>query len=330
MVASMNPGSAAPPSNTFRIHRRAGALLLVVAMSGCTVEGVTPVESTLPPTTSVHSTTTVTTAVPTSTTTSTAPDPSPTTTTPTTCRPDPFAAPFPDALSTRYPGKKITAHVYDTRTGCMYSLNPSNRQPTASVFKVMVMAGTLLEAQEDNREVSDWELSQLTPMITQSTNPQVRSLWSAFGSSPWFRQQTEIFELDETTVTADGGSAWGRTLTSASDQVDLMRQVLLGEWGPLAADYRDEALALMTSVVPSQTWGVTAGVPSTWTVAQKNGFAGVTTNSVGWVDEPGPSDGYLVAILSTGWPNFTTGIPAVETVSFAIADALIDKVAGVE
>ncbi|HEY5889705.1 MAG TPA: serine hydrolase [Acidimicrobiia bacterium] len=326
----MNPGSAAPHNNTSRIHRRGATLLLAVAISACTAEGVTPVESTLPPTTSIHSTTPLTTSVPTSTTTSTAPNPSSTTTTPTTCRPDPFAAPFPDVLSTRYPGKKITARVYDARSGCMYSLNPSNRQPTASVFKVMVMAGTLLEAQEDNREVSDWELSQLTPMITQSTNPQVRSLWSSFGSSPWFRQQTEIFELDETTVTADGGSAWGRTLTSASDQVDLMRQVLLGEWGPLEAEYRNEALALMTAVVPEQTWGVTAGVPPTWTVAQKNGFAGVTTNSVGWVDEPGTSNGYVVAILSTGWPNFTTGIPAVEFVSSSIADAMIDKVAGVE
>jgi hypothetical protein len=198
------------------------------------------------------------------------------------------------------------------------------------VFKVMVMAGTLLEAQERGRELSEWELSQLTPMITRSTNPQVRRLWRSFGSSPWFRQQVGIFELDETRVTADRGSSWGRTLTSASDQVDLLRQVLLGEWGPLTEDYRAEALALMTSVVPEQTWGVTAGVPSSWGVAQKNGFAGATTNSVGWVDEPGPGNGYLVAILSTGWPSFSAGIPVVEYVSLAIADALIDRVPGAE
>jgi beta-lactamase class A len=86
----------------------------------------------------------------------------------------------------------------------------------------------------------------------------------------------------------------------------------------------------MTSVVPEQTWGVTAGVPSSWGVAQKNGFAGATTNSVGWVDEPGPGNGYLVAILSTGWPNFSAGIPVVEYVSLAIADALIDRVPGAE
>jgi beta-lactamase class A len=246
------------------------------------------------------------------------------------CRPDPFAEPFASSLSSQYPGKQITAHVYDTRTGCEYRLNSSNRQPTASVFKVMVMAGTLLEAQEQGRKLCAWELRQLTPMITRSTNPEVRQLWRSFGSSPWFRQQVEIFELDETRVTADAGSAWGRTLTSASDQVDLLRQVLLGEWGPLTEESRAEALALMTSVVPEQTWGVTAGVPSSWVVAQKNGFAGATTNSVGWANEPGPGNGYFVAILSTGWPNFSAGIPVVEHVSLTIANAMIDRVSGAE
>ena len=108
------------------------------------------------------------------------------------------------------------------------------------------------------------------------------------------------------------GPVWGRTTTSARDQVDLLRQVLLGQGGPLNSESRAIALNLMTSVVSSQTWGVTAGVPSGWTVAQKNGFAGIVINSVGWVDEPGSSQGYVVAILSQGWPDHPSGIAAVE------------------
>jgi beta-lactamase class A len=82
------------------------------------------------------------------------------------------------------------------------------------------------------------------------------------------------------------------------------------------------ALDLMTSVVASQTWGVTAGVPADWTVAQKNGFAGITINSVGWVDEPGDSPGYLVAILTRGWPDHPSGIAAVERINRWVAESM--------
>lgn len=235
-----------------------------------------------------------------------------------------FTSELAAQLARDYPRQRITAHVYDTRTGCSYSLNPGNRQNTASVFKVMVMAGTLLEAQTDGRAVTDWEMAQMVPMITESTNSEVRYLWSHFGGSPWFRSQRDIFGLTQTSVTADNGSAWGNTQTSARDQVNLLRQVLLGHWGPLDPAYRAVALDLMTSVVPSQTWGVSAGVPSGWTVALKNGFAGSVINSVGWVDEPGSSQGYVVAILSLGWPSHASGIQAVERVSRVVAGAMTD------
>jgi len=234
-----------------------------------------------------------------------------------------FTTEVREQLAKDYRGQRITAHVYDTRTGCSYSLNPGNRQNPASVFKVMVMAGTLLEAQNQGRPVTDWEMSQLIPMVTESTNPEVRNLWSHFGGSPWFQIQANTFGLSQTNVVGDAPeSIWGNTQTSARDQVNLLRQVLLGHSGPLQAEYRSVALDLMTSVVPSQTWGVTAGVPAGWRVAQKNGFAGVTTNSVGWVDEPGPSQGYVVAILTRGWSNWQAGIPAVERVSRIVAEAM--------
>jgi beta-lactamase class A len=165
-------------------------------------------------------------------------------------------------------------------------------------------------------------MGQLTPMITESANDPVRALWNHFGASPWFREQGQVFGLSQTNITADGGSSWGRTTTSARDQVQLLRQVLLGQSGPLNAASRAIAYDLMTSVVPSQTWGVTAGVPSGWTVAQKNGFAGIVINSVGWVDEPGSSQGYVVAILSQGWSTHAAGIAAVERVNRAIAEVM--------
>lgn len=270
--------------------------------------------STIAATTTSTRTPTTTTVAPTTTISKPAPN----------CRPDPFPSEFTDELAREYPWAQLTAHVYDTRTDCSYSLNPENRQRTASVFKIMVMAGTLLETQEDDRQVSDWELGQMTPMITRSTNPQVRALWRSFGAGSWFTKQTEIFAMNETQIEGeDGVTPWGRTHTSALDQVNLIRQVLLGHWGPLNAESRALSLDLMTSVVPSQTWGITAGVPETWMVAQKNGFAGPIINSAGWVDEPGEGEGYVVAILTEGWGSHAAGIAVVERIAEAINRAML-------
>jgi len=288
--------------------------MVVSACAGAPLSASSTTTAAVPATT-IATTTTFTTTPAEST--STVP-PTTTSSAPPRCRPDPFTE-IASTLASAYPGQLVTAHVRDLATGCEYSLNPGNRQRTASVFKVLVLAGTLLEAQRGGRDVSEWEMSQLVPMITESANSPVRSLWRSFGGSPWFERMREEFGLEETTITADGGSAWGLTSTSARDQVQLLRQVLIGEWGPIGSEYREIALALMSSVTPGQTWGITAGVPEEWPVAQKNGFAGITINSVGWVDEPGAGPGYLVAILSQGWPDHPSGIEAVEVVSRAIA-----------
>ena len=238
------------------------------------------------------------------------------------CDSDPFTERRVSDLERRYPGQSFTAYVYDTRTGCTHWMNPDTRLRTASVFKVMVMAGTLLEAQEEGRSVSSWEWGRLLPMITESANPPVRDLWRSFGASPWFTRQAEIFGLGQTDPVGDTQTGWGRTTTSAKDQGDLIRQVLLGDWGPLEEAYRDRAWGLMTSVVPSQTWGITAGVPSDWTVAQKNGFAGHIANSVGFVRAPGSDEGYVVVILSNWWSDWSRGVPAVEEIAAWVSSEL--------
>ena len=231
------------------------------------------------------------------------------------CPESPFTARRVTDLEDRYSGQSFTAYAYDTRTGCAYWMNPEARLRTASVFKVLVMAGTLLEAQRDGRSLSSWERSQLEPMITESANNPVRALWRSFGASPWFRNQADVFGLEQTNPVGDTQSVWGRTTTSAKDQGDLIRQVLLGDWGPLEPEYREAAWELMTSVVSSQTWGITAGVPDDWTVAHKNGFAGHIANSVGFVQEPGSQEGYVIAVLSNGWSSWQRGVDAVEEIA---------------
>ncbi len=238
------------------------------------------------------------------------------------CPPDPFTAARERSLAKRFPSQSFAAYAFDTRTGCAYSMFPGARLRTASVFKVMVMAGTLLEAQSDGRGVSGWELGQMRPMITKSANDPVRALWNHFGGSPWFRQQAKLFGLGQTSTVGDRESGWGRTTTSAKDQGDLIRQVLLGDWGPLEPAYRDVAWDLMTSVVADQRWGVTSGVPDGWMVAQKNGFAGGVTNSVGFVRRPDGEEGYVIAVLSNGWSSWPRGVPTVNEIAGWVSESL--------
>lgn len=120
----------------------------------------------------------------------------------------------------------------------------------------------------------------------------------------------------------DHSPGWGRTTTSAYDQGRLLGRVLLGEGDLIEPSFRREALELMTSVVSSQTWGVTEGVPEGWTVAQKNGFAGQTTNSVGVVYDGEMRAAYIVVVLSHGWSAWQQGVPAVERIASWVSSIL--------
>jgi len=74
----------------------------------------------------------------------------------------------------------------------------------------------------------------------------------------------------------------------------------------------------MAHVVPSQSWGVSAGVAATATVQLKNGWLPLAAgswqvNSIGRVSGSGRD--YQIAVLSTGAPTEGYGIATIEGVS---------------
>lgn len=50
-------------------------------------------------------------------------------------------------------------------------------------------------------------------------------------------------------------------------------------------------------------------------MAQKNGFAGHIANSVGFVQEPGSEEGYVVTVLTNWWSYWENGVPVVEEIA---------------
>jgi hypothetical protein len=186
---------------------------------------------------------------------------------------------------------------------------------TASVFKVEVLAGVLHRAQEEGRDLTEWEASRVRPMIAESADPPTNDLFTSLGGVAGANRLHGLFGLAETSTPS---GTWGLTSTTARDQLHLLEQVLV-RGGPLDDRSRQRAWDEMAGVVPAQRWGITEAVPAGWPVALKNGFAGSRCcgwrlNSVGKVGQE-----WLVAVLTDGWPSEAAGIEANRFVNRAIA-----------
>lgn len=208
--------------------------------------------------------------------------------------------------------------MLDLRDGCEHHLNPGLRITTASVFKVEVMAGVLLRAQEERRAVSEWESALIGPMISESADAPTNQLFTSLGGVAGANRLHERFGLGETTTPS---GTWGLTSTTARDQLHLLEQVLV-RGGPLDDAARQRAWDEMAAVVPEQRWGITEAVPAGWPVGLKNGFAGSACcrwrlNSVGKVRED-----WLVAVLTDGWSTREAGIEGNRFVNAAVATRL--------
>ena len=92
-----------------------------------------------------------------------------------------FSSAFAQDLAQRYPGIKVTAAVYDTRTGCWHHLHQGLQVTTASVIKAQVLGAVLLQAQDAGRGLTAWERSQIGPMIRYSFNPETSNLYGHVG-----------------------------------------------------------------------------------------------------------------------------------------------------
>ncbi len=236
--------------------------------------------------------------------------------------PDVFPAAFAAQLQRDFPTQRVTASVVDTRTGCTYGLADGMRITTASVVKAGVLGAVLLRAQDQRRGLTTWERARTGPMIHLShNNPFVSDLLASVGGVAGMDRADRRWGLTATTNAA----AYGATWTTARDRTRLSLQLLHGG-GPLGPAGRAEAWRAMSTVHPTQTWGITAGVPRGWTVALKNGFYpmrghGWRVGSTGFV-RSGASGGYAVTVLTDRGSSQVQGVRLVETVARRVSAVL--------
>jgi hypothetical protein len=119
---------------------------------------------------------------------------------------------------------------------------------------------------------------------------------------------------------------WGQTLTTARDQLRLLK-VVSDPDGPLTAASKAYIQGLMKNVVSSQRWGIPAAATHGATVIVKNGWLAEQSdnwlwivNSIGRIIEGGHE--FLVVTLSDHGHSQDAGIAAVEHAAIAAVAAI--------
>ncbi|MEZ5321964.1 MAG: serine hydrolase [Microthrixaceae bacterium] len=232
----------------------------------------------------------------------------------TPCK-QPFTAGAVDILNHLGFGHRLTAAVFDDRTGCWYHYRRGERVSTASVVQTEILAGVLLRAQLQGRPLTATEQRRIVPMMAVSDDRSANALWSGLGGEGGMEMIGWALGLAQTD---EVGPKWGLTTTTAEDQARFTERLVQGP-GILDHAHRGLAWLYLRLVRSDQRWGVTAGVPDRWQVGLKNGSApsrccGWRINSVGYVADP-IGGGYSIAVLSDGWPSPQVGIPVVEAVA---------------
>lgn len=223
-------------------------------------------------------------------------------------------------------GARAGIAVQDLRTGTTFSHGAQEGFATASVAKLMITTMLVLHARDEGRELTAAERSQVEVMLRYSDNDVTNGLYARIGYNPGFAEGTERLGLTGTEPHPNG--VWGGTLTTPADQIRLLR-ALYTEEGPLTADERAHIRGLMESVAPEQAWGVSAaagprdvvGLKNGWTPREFDGGRWLV-NSVGYV--AGPDRQYLVAVMSEGNRDYTSGVALVEELVTTVTSTLED------
>ena len=221
-------------------------------------------------------------------------------------------------------GDRGAVAVLDATTGAQLAVNADAGFHTASIVKVDILSALLLKVQT-GQGLSANERSLAFDMITKSDNDAATSLWNEIGGASGLAAANRTLGLTETTPGTGGW--WGRTTTTANDQLRLL-QDLTSTSGPLNATSRSYVLNLMSQVEDDQDWGVPAAASAQATdVYVKNGWMDDSTddglwvnNSVGRIVEPGHD--WLVVVLTSGNTDESSGIDAVEHTATLSVDGL--------
>ena len=230
---------------------------------------------------------------------------------------NPFSAEFVNTWATTHNAIDYQAVAYNPETDCTYLIgSPTNVYATASTVKLMI-ATAILEKVTDGTLVLNDVRSDLELMITISSNEAAQRLWVTAGGKPMVAQIATKYGLTNTTA----GKKWGTTLTNASDQVALFKQVVLTKPASLNDESWNLLRTLLASVDKEQHWGAGYGLPDGWSFMVKNGWYHTApgdegpdnksrVNTIGAAVDPTGKARWVLSGYSNTWDTDAQGIDA--------------------
>jgi hypothetical protein len=225
--------------------------------------------------------------------------------------PDPFRTP---AMRRYLAGRagNITAAVDDVKSNTTYLYHPGDREQTASIVKVDILATLLAQAQARGSFIDASQRDTAQDMIEESDNDDATDLWDEEGGPTAVAAFNARLRMTQTIPSA----AWGLTTTTPRDQLRLLEHVALPN-AILRYAARSYETYLMRHVIPLDYWGVSAGPKPGVSVALKNGWlpvaAGWQVNSIGAIHGDGRH--YLLAVMTNDEGAEGYGIDTIEGIS---------------
>jgi hypothetical protein len=232
------------------------------------------------------------------------------------------AEPSTDELDAIETDARFSVSVLDTGTGEALTYGDGSFD-TASIVKVDILAALLHLHQQAGTELTATEQAQAAAMIEESDNDSATALFESVGGESGLEEFNDLIGLTDTDVGADG--YWGLTQTTSEDQIRLL-QVVFGDDSVLSADSQEYEQSLMSQVVDSQTFGVSAAADDADDIALKVGYLQRSATglwdvtSIGRIEAGGHT--YLVAVLSDGDDSLAAGSALVDEVARQAVAAL--------
>jgi len=222
-----------------------------------------------------------------------------------------LAQEFRSYLATR-PGA-VSVALYDRTTGMTVDVTNSTRTgwEMASTVKLDILTNLLTRTGESGQLPAS-QLRLARPMISVSDNASASALWRQAGGKSGMNAFFRALGMTSTIAS----SAWGLTKTTAYDQLRVLKAVSYPGSG-LSTNAMATATSLLGTVVASQRWGLTAGVPVGVTVEIKNGWlpygGGWVINSLAHVHGAGKD--YIMAAYTRDSRTMATGVETISGLS---------------
>jgi hypothetical protein len=191
--------------------------------------------------------------------------------------------------------------------GRLSGLRTREHFETASIVKVMMLVAYLQMLGAHDRQLGPADTSLLYPMIHVSDNNAASAVLARVGSAALARVAQESGMRDY----APGVGWWAYTETSAADQA----RFLFALERLIPQRFYGYARYLMSSIEPSQSWGIPPVARPRWQVFFKTGWLpeeGVFTE-VGRLERGAVT--FTIAVLTSGQPSMSYGEQTIEGVA---------------